>query len=90
MMLGVTQAHFIINAYKNLAYGLEYISTSITDPLERLKLLTAISSARQVESPINSRGMPPIPIPVGGTLDALLANGALAHVEHLGPKMINS
>ena len=60
------------------------------DPVERIKLLTAISTARQVESPIKSRGMPPIPIPVGSTLTAILKNGAMAYIEQLGPKMINS
>lgn len=45
---------------------------------------------RQVHGTMMSRGMPPIPIPVGSTFRAKLQNGTKAFLEHVGPNMVNS
>ena len=88
-MLHLTQGHYAINNYKYLAYYADLMN-STEDPVERISLLTAANMVRQVHGTMMSRGMPPIPIPIGSTFSAKLPNGTKAYLEHVGPKMINS
>ena len=89
MMLHLTQGHYAINNYKYLAYYADLMNAT-EDPLERIHLLTTANMVRQVHGTMMSRGMPPIPIPIGSTFRAKLPNGAKAFLEHVGPKMVNS
>lgn len=89
MMLDTTHAHLTIAQFKTICYYADLMNET-EDPVERLKLLTAANLGRQIELPLYTAGMPPIPVPVGSTLSAELKNGAVAYFEHIGPKMVNS
>ena len=60
------------------------------DPVERLKIVTAGFIAGLMTPFHILQAQPPIPVPIGSTLEAKMENGTKLYFEHIGPGQTDS